>query len=126
MAVKSRMEVKLDKMMEEFHQLKSDKLEESKRDMDKKFADFITKLKHKTSAAQERTSQQLTKTIGLSMHQFRQKGHQHHYNFNCGVEDAIASARSELAKVKPTDLSLVEAVRKADMSLDEGSKALIT
>ena len=40
------------------------------------------------------------------------------------MEDVIASARSELAKVKPIDPSSVEAVRKADMSLDEGSKAL--
>ena len=42
------------------------------------------------------------------------------------MEDAIASARSELAKVKPTDPLSVEAVKKADVSLDEGSKALAT
>jgi len=36
------------------------------------------------------------------------------------VEDAIASARSELAKVKHTDPSSMEAIRKADTSLDEG------
>ena len=42
------------------------------------------------------------------------------------MEDVIALARSELVKVKPTYPSLVEAVRKSDMSLDEGSEALAT
>ena len=42
------------------------------------------------------------------------------------MEDAIVSARSELAKIKPTDPLSVEAVKKADVSLDEGSKALAT
>ena len=70
-----------------------------------------------------RTSQQLTKRIGSSMYQFGRKGNEYQFNFNCGVEDGIASARSELAKVKPTDPLSVEA---ADMSLDEGSKALTT
>jgi len=42
------------------------------------------------------------------------------------VEDPIASARSELVKVKPTDPYSVKAVRKANASLDKGSKVLAT
>ena len=60
------------------------------------------------------------------MYQFRWKGNEHQFNFNCGVEDAIASAETELSKVKPTDSSTSEAVRKAKLCLDEGSKALAT
>jgi len=81
--------------------------------------DSMNKLKCEMSAVQERTSQQLTKRNGLSTYQFRRKGNEHQFNFNCSEEDAIVS-------VKPTDLALVEADRKADMSLDEGSKALAT
>ena len=95
------MEAKLDKMMQEL-QSKSDMLEEfrqSKNDMEKRFADSMNELKREMSAVQERTSQQLTKRIGLSTYQFRHKGNEHQFNFNCGVEDAIASARSELAVV---------------------------
>ena len=93
---------------------------QSKNDMEKRFADSMNELKRKMSAMQE---QQLTKRLGSSTYQFRHKGNEHQFNFNCGVENAIASARSELAKVKPSDPSSVEAVKKADMSLDEGSKA---
>ena len=86
----------------------------------------MNELKREISATQERTSQQLTKEMVLSTYQFRHKGNKHQFNFNCSVEDAIVSARSELVKVKPTDPASVEAERKADMSLDEGSKALAT
>ena len=63
------MEAKLDEMMQEFRQSKSDVLEEfhqSKSDMEKRFADSMNELKREMSAVQERTSQQLTKRIGLS------------------------------------------------------------
>ena len=78
------------------------------------------------SLAQERTSQQPTKRIGSSTYQLRRKGNEQQFNFNCGVEDAIASAKTELSKVKPTDSSMSESVRKAELCLDEGSKALAT
>jgi len=54
------------------------------------------------------------------------KGNEHQFNFNCGVEDAIASAKMELLKLKPTNSSMLEAVRKAELCLPEGSKALTT
>ena len=60
------------------------------------------------------------------MYQFRRKGNEHQFNFNCGVEDAIASVKTELSKAKPTDSSTSEAVKKAELYLDEGSKALAT
>ena len=115
--------------MEEFRQTKSNMLEEfrqSKSNMEKKFSESLSELKQKMSLAQERTSQQLTKRIGSSTYQFRRKGNEHQFNFNCGVEDAIASAKTELSKVKPTDSSTSEAVKKAELYLDEGSKALAT
>jgi len=48
----------------------------------------------------------------------------HQFNFSCGVEDAIISVKTKLSKVKSIDSSTTEAVRKAEISLDEGSKAL--
>ena len=74
------MEAKLNEMMQEFCQSKSDMLEEfhqSKSDMEKRFADSMNELKREMSAAQERTSQQLTKRIGSSTYQFRRKGNEH-------------------------------------------------
>jgi len=61
------MEAKLDEMMKEFCQSKSDMLEEfrqSKSDMEKRFVDSM---KREMSATQERTSQQLMKRIGSSI-----------------------------------------------------------
>ena len=79
--------------------------------MEKRFTDSMNKLKREMSAAQDRTSQQLTKTNGSSTYQFRRKGNEHQFHLNHSVEDAIASARSELVKVKPTDPVSVELMK---------------
>ena len=72
------------------------------------------------NATQEKTVWQFSKRIGSSTYKFRRKGNEHQFNFNCGIEDAIDSTKSELPKVKSADKETKEAVKRAEMSLDEG------
>jgi len=81
-------------------------------------------LKQEVSVAQEKASQQLRR-IGSSTYQFQRKGSKHQFNFNSGIEDAIDAAKSELTKaIKTSDTAAKEAIQKAELSLDEGAKAL--
>ena len=112
------MEEKLDSFMAEVRQFKAQ--------IEDKFTSSVSEIKNEMTAAQEKTSQQLSKKIGSSTYQFRRKGNEHQYNFNCGLEDAIDTAKSALTKAsaKTADPSAKEAIRKAELSLDEGTKAL--
>jgi len=65
---------------------------------------------------------QFSKRIGSSTYEFWRKGNQ--FNFNCSIEDAINTAKSELSKIKTTDSDTRDAVQRAEMSLNEGLKAL--
>ena len=78
------------------------------------------------NATQEKTVRQFLKRIGSSTYKFKRKGNEHQFNFNCGIKNAIDNAKSQLAKVKPADVETKEAVKRAEMSLDEGTKALTT
>jgi len=53
----------------------------------------MAKIKHELTAAQEKISQEVTKKIGNTTYQFKKKGHEYQYCFNCKVEKAINSAR---------------------------------
>jgi len=59
----------------------------------------------------------MAKKIGNNTYQFRKKGHEHQYKFNCGVEEAISSAHTELSKVKPAVLEEREALKKVKASV---------
>ena len=115
---RGEMEAKLDEMMAEFR--------ETKKELEGKIMSSLNEFKREMSAALEKTVQQFSKRIGSSTYEFRRKGNEHQFNFNCGIEDAIDIAKSELARIKPVDPEAKEAVKKAELSLDEGTKALAT
>ena len=115
---RGEMEAKLDEMMAEFR--------ENKKELEGKITSSLNEFKREMSAAQEKTVQQFSKRIGSSTYEFRRKGNKHQFNFNCGIEDAIDTAKSELTRIKPVDPEAKEAVKKAELSLDEGTKALAT
>ena len=50
-------------------------------------------------------------------YQFQCKGHEHQFNFNSGIQELIAAARSESAKMSPGDEK--EILKKVDASLDK-------
>ena len=57
-------------------------------------------LKKEMNAAHKSTIWQFSKKFGSSTYEFRRKGNEHQFDFNCGIEDAIDNAKSELSKVK--------------------------
>jgi len=125
------MEVKLDKLMDEVQQSREEvrqsrrEAEASKKELEDKFASSISELKREVSVMQEKVSQQLRR-IGSSTYQFRRKGNEHQFNFNSRIEDAINMAKWELTKaVKISDRAAKQAIQKAELSLDEGAKALV-
>ena len=59
-------------------------------------------------------------------YQFKKKGPEHQYHFNCGVEEAINSARAHLTTVKSLNPEEKAAFQSANAKLDEGIKALVT
>ena len=76
------------------------------------------------TSAQEKTSRKLAQKISKSSHQFKKKGNEVQYSFNLAIEDSISAAKVELEKIKPSDASKTEAMKKVHNLLDEGIKAL--
>ena len=85
------LEEKVDLLMQDICQ--------SRQEVEQKFAASIAEVKHEVNAAQEKTSQEVARKIGNTSYPFCKKGHEHQYKFNCGVEEAISCACTELAKV---------------------------
>ena len=98
-----------------------DEARQSRQEFKKKLAD----LQKEVTSVQEKTSKELVQKITKSSYQF-QKGHEKQFSFNSGIEESIAAARSELAKLTPLGEKEQEALKKASASLDEGAKALAT
>ena len=98
---------KLEHFMQEIHKSREEvrqsreKACKSREEVEQKLEAVITEVKREVNIAQEKTSLDVARKIGNTTYQFRKKGHEHHYTFNSGVEEAISSARSELLKVKP-------------------------
>jgi len=109
------MESKFDAMMAEFR--------DTKRELEQKFSSSLNEFKREMNAAQEKTVRQFSKRIGSSTYEFRRKGNEHLFNFNCGIKDAIDTAKSELSKIKTTGSDTRDVVQRAEMSLDKGAKA---
>ena len=88
-----------------------------------KLATSLAEFKKEVNSMQEKTTKELSQKISKSNYTFQKKGHEHQFNFNSGVQETIASARSKLGKLAedPTDKS---AWSKADACLDESEKAL--
>ena len=110
-------------MMQEIRQSRKE-VEVTKKEFEDKFSSSITELKREMSAAQEKASQQLFRRIGASTYQFRRKGDEYQFNFNCKIEDHIDMVKSKLTKAKMTDPLAKGTIRKAELSLDEGAKSL--
>ena len=95
---------KLEQLMQEVRQ--------SREEVEQKLESVIAEVKREVNAAQEKTSQDVTRKIGNTTYQFRKKGHEHQYKFNCGVEEAISSACTELTKMKPSAPEDKEALKR--------------
>ena len=112
---------KFKQLMDELRQSR-DEARQSRQEFEKK----LTDLKKEVTSTQEKTSKELAQKITKSSYQFQRKGHEKQFNFNADVEESIAAARSELAKMTPAGENENEALKKATASLDEGAKALAT
>ena len=103
-----------------------EEVRQSREEADQRLEAAIAEVKREVNAAQEKTSVDVAKRIGDTSYQFRKKGHAHQHKFNCGVEEAISSARTELTRLKPTVLEERETLKRAESSLDDGMKQLAT
>ena len=110
------MDKKFDELMREIRQ--------SRREVDEKLSTSIAKLKSEVNSAQQKTLQDLAKKIENSSYQFKRKGNEHQYNFNCSIEEAMCSTKEELGKLKPTAPEEKAALKRAEEKLQEGTKAL--
>jgi len=57
-------------------------------------------------------------------YQFKKKAHEIQFTFNSGTEESVTAAKNELSKIASTDDQDKEAIKKAEMLLDEGLKSL--
>ena len=96
---------------------------QSREEVEQKLESAIVEVKREVNVAQEKTLQDVTRKIGNTTYQ---KGHEHQYKFNCGVEEAISSTRTELMKMKPSTPEDKEALKKVETSLEDGMKQLAT
>ena len=119
---------KFKELMDELRQLREETRQsrqeerKSQEELEKKLAD----LQKEVTATQEKASKELAQKITKSSYQFQRKGHERQFNFNSGVQESIAAAQSELAKVTPASDTERETLKKVTASLDEGAKPLAT
>ena len=107
------MEERLDELMREIRQ-------SGRRELDEKIAD----LKTEVNSAQQKTSQDLVKKIENSTYQFKKKGQRAPVPIQFDCQEAMGSAKEELAKLKPTAPEEKAALKKAEEKLNKGTKAL--
>ena len=82
------MEAKLDALMVEVCESRKELME-----LEEKFSSSLSEMKREVNATQERTAQQFSKRIGSSTYEFKRKGNEYQFNFNCGIEDHIDAAK---------------------------------
>ena len=114
--------------MSEFEQLMEElrKSRDEARQLREELERKLSDLQSEVTSAQEKASQELAQRISKSSYQFQWKGHERQFHFNSSVQESIATARNELAKMVPAGEKEREALKKATDSLDEGAKALAT
>ena len=88
------MEEKLDALMVEVHS--------STKELEK-FSSSLNELRREMNTAQERVTKQFSKRISSSTYDSRRKGNEHKFNFNCGNEDTIDTAKSGVHEDKQQD-----------------------
>ena len=101
-----------------------DATNDSKRDVENKLASSLEELKRDVNAVQEKASQDLASKISKSTYQFRKKGNEVQFSFNSSVEESISAAKQELARLTPTGSDQQATLKRAQMHLDEGAKAI--
>ena len=111
-------EDKFDKLLKELSELRK-----SHRESEDKLTTSLKEFRKEVSSVQEKTAKDLAQKISKSNYTFQKKGHEHQFHFNSGVQETIATARSELEKLA-MDPSDKDALSKVDACLDEGTKAL--
>ena len=95
-----------------------DAISKSRSDLEVK----IHNLKKDVHTIQEKTSHNLAQRISQSNYQFKRKGNKVQFNLNASVEESVSSTRRELKKITPTGDKQKEALKKANVFLDEGAK----
>ena len=99
-------------LMDEIHQSR-DEACQSRQELEQK----LSVLQSKVTTTKEKTSQELEHRISNSSHQFQRKGHEMQFNFNSGMQQSIAAARSELTKMTPAGEEK-ETLKKVTAALD--------
>ena len=117
------MEGKLDELIKEIRRSRCE-VEDKLTTSIAKLKNEVNSVKREVNAAQEKTSQDLSKKIGNSNYQFKRKGNEHQYNFNCAIEEAVCSVKEELSKVQPADPDEKATLKRAETKLSKGTKAL--
>ena len=117
------MEGKFDTLLAELRQ-SQDEVRQFRREVEEKLDASIADVKREVNEAQEKTSEDVARKIGNTSYQFKKKGHEHQYCFNCGVEEAISSAKADLLKLNPVNPDQKTALESAKTKLEQGMKAL--
>jgi len=107
-----------DKLMAEIRQ--------SRNDVESKLASTVADLKREVTTAQEKTSLDFAQKMASSSQQFRKKSHEHQFTFNTELQGTFTSVKMELDKVDATTEEDRASLRRAQLQLDEGLKALAT
>ena len=98
--------------MDEIHK-SHDKARQSLEELERKLSDLPSEV----TSDQEKASQELAQKISKSFYQFQCKKHERQFNFNSSVQESVATARNELAKMVPLGKSEKESVKKVMNSL---------
>jgi len=78
------------------------KICQSRSDVEKQLATTIADLKQEVTAAQEKTSNDISRKMACFRYQFKKKSHEHQFHFKSEVQATIGSARTELERVEAT------------------------
>ena len=119
------MEEKFDRLFQELRE-SQEETRRFRQEVEQKFEASIAEVKREVNIAQARTSEDMARKIGSTSYQFKKKGHEHQYRFNCGVEEPMSLARADLSKLNPTSAEQKAALESAGANLEEGMKVLAT
>ena len=98
-----------------------DAINDSKWDVENKLTCSLGEMKRDISTVQENASHNLVSKINKSTYQFCKKGNKVQFSF---ISSVIFVAKQELARLTPTGSDQQAALKRAQMHLDEGAKAI--
>ena len=88
-----------------------------------KVTSMLDKFQHDMVASQASSSQEVLAKLNKKAYQFKKKGNEAQFTFNCAVEDQINAVKKSLAKMAPTSDADKAALEKATAELDQGKEA---